>query len=144
MMEQYFTPSISSVITISAPRILQSTSLLSLLLELGMYFGFVWTRRLDVDAGIDGSRNVLIFYLTALTVCFRIYSVSRLSQDNEEITERMIILGYIKDFVENHANITRPARDNTIHSNAESARLRPEGATGNANYAASSEAANTV
>lgn len=121
IMEQCFTPSISSVITISAPQILLSTSLLSLLLGLGMYFGFVWTRRLDVDAGIDGSKNVLIFYVTALSVCFGIYSVSRLIQDDEDRTERMILLGYVKDFVESHADITRPARDDTIHSDAESA-----------------------
>lgn len=148
IMEQCFTPSISSVITISAPQILLSTSLLSLLLGLGMYFGFVWTRRLDVDAGIDGSRNLLIFYLTALTLCFGMYSISRLIQDDDVRTEGMILLGYAKDFLENHADIARPRprspRADTIHSKAGSVGNRPEGATGEANHAPTSEAANTA
>ncbi|KIM98299.1 hypothetical protein OIDMADRAFT_90904, partial [Oidiodendron maius Zn] len=89
--DQCFTPSVASVITISAPQILLSASLFALLLALGMYFGFVWTRNLDADAGKDSSRNLLIFYLITLTLCFVVYSVSRLIQDDDARSEGVIL-----------------------------------------------------
>jgi len=110
-MEQCFTPSVSSVITISAPQILLSASLLALLLALGMYFGFVWTRHLDIDVGEDGSRNVLISYLITLTLCFTVYSVSRLIQSDDTRTERDIVSDYMTDFLrdfnEKHTDTAR-------------------------------------
>ncbi|KAH6721666.1 hypothetical protein BKA61DRAFT_591128 [Leptodontidium sp. MPI-SDFR-AT-0119] len=129
IVEQCFTPSVASVITMSAPQILLSASLLSLLLALGMYFGFVWTRHLDVDAGKDGGGNVLIFYLITLTLCFAVYSVSRLIQDDDIRTERTILLEYAGDFLEKYADVARVGN-------------RTEGVAGEASDAPTSEATN--
>jgi hypothetical protein len=143
IMEQCFTPSVASVITISAPQILLSASLLALLLALGMYFGFIWTRHLDIDAGTEGSRNVLIFYLITLTLCFAVYSVSRLIQDDDTRTERMILLEYTRDFVEKYADVARQrGADNTNSNEAGFVRNRTKGAVSEANDAPTSEAAN--
>jgi hypothetical protein len=143
IMEQCFTPSVAFVITMSAPQILLSASLLSLLLALGMYFGFVWTRHLDIDAGKDGSRNVLIFYLITLTLCFVVYSVSRLIQDDDTRTERIILLEYARDFVEKYADVVCQRGADTTYSNeVRFVGNRTEGAVGEANDVPTSEAAN--
>jgi hypothetical protein len=131
IMEQCFTPSVASVITMSAPQILLSVSLLSLLLALGMYFGFVWTRHLDVDTGKDASRNVLIFYLITITLCFAIYSVSRIIQEDDIRTERTILLEYAGDFLEKYADVARIGN-------------RTVGAAGEASDVPTSEAANVA
>lgn len=142
-MEQCFTPSAASVITMSAPQILLSASLLSLLLAFGMYFGFVWTRHLDIDIGKDGSRNVLIFYLITLTICFAVYSVSRLIQDDDTRTERMILWEYTREFVEKYADVARQrGADNANSNQAGLVRNRTEGAVSEASDAPTSEAVN--
>jgi hypothetical protein len=60
MTRHCFTPSAASVITISAPEIPLSGSLLMLLIALSIYLGFVWTRSLDQGAGIHDRRTFLL------------------------------------------------------------------------------------
>jgi hypothetical protein len=143
-MKYCFTPSVASVITISAPQILLSASLLTLLLGLGMYLGFVWTRHLDIDAGKDGSRNVLIFYLISLTLCFVVYSISGLIQDDDTRTERMTLLEYTRDFVEKYnADVAR--QQGAVNANSNEVVFvgnRAEGPISEANDVPTSEAAN--
>jgi hypothetical protein len=78
IIESCFTPSEASVITISAPQMLLSASLLMLLIALGIYLGFLWTRSLDQSAGINDSRSVFITYVVGLAVSGFVYSISQL------------------------------------------------------------------
>jgi hypothetical protein len=60
------TPAPSSTITISAPSLLLSSSLLLLLSGMGVFLAFVWTRMTDTDAGTSSSRDVFITYIVTL------------------------------------------------------------------------------
>jgi hypothetical protein len=102
-----FTPSAASVITISAPQMLLSGSLLMLLLGLGIYLGFLWTRSLDETAGINDSRNVFITYVVGLAVSGFVYSISQLFQDAEKRSERQIVEGYLREYVDAHPDVVR-------------------------------------
>jgi hypothetical protein len=102
-----FTPSAASVITISAPQMLLSVSLLMLLMALGIYLGFLWTRSLDQSAGINDSRNVFITYVVGLAVSGFVYSISQLFQDAEKLSERQIVEGYLREYVGAHPDVVR-------------------------------------
>lgn len=69
-------PSPAAVLTISAPNMLLAASLNSLLIGLGIYLAYVWTRNLDTDAGPDASRAVFITYMVSLSICYGIYQLS--------------------------------------------------------------------
>lgn len=87
-----FRPGIASVLTISAPQALLSVSLISLLVALGIYLGFIWTRDLDTNASGSDSRNVFIFYIIGLWLCFFIYSLSSIAQyEEDDLVESRII-----------------------------------------------------
>jgi hypothetical protein len=75
------TPTLSSVLTISAPGVLLSAAILFLLLGFGIYLGCVWTRALDADAGVRDSRNVFVVYLVVLAICYCIYTLWDIVQD---------------------------------------------------------------
>lgn len=75
------TPTLSAVITISAPGVLLSAAILFLLLGFGIYLGCVWTRALDADAGYEASRNVFIVYLVLLMICYFAYTLWDILQD---------------------------------------------------------------
>jgi hypothetical protein len=107
IVHQCFTPSASSVITVSAPQMLLTTSLCSLLIGFGIYFGFRWTRSLDQNAGQNDSRNVFITYITSLVVSTLVYSISQLFQDDEKRSELAIMEDYLKEYVENNPEIVR-------------------------------------
>ncbi|KAM3513557.1 hypothetical protein MY11210_002844 [Beauveria gryllotalpidicola] len=83
-----------------APQTLLSSSLLSLLLDVGVYFGFVSMRAVDKDAGHGDSRNIMIVYLVSIIVCFGVYSVSQLLQDDECRFEWTIALDYAEEFLQ--------------------------------------------
>jgi hypothetical protein len=40
---------------------------------LGVYLGFVWQDKLDTDTSPDDRRNIFIFFIVSLTVCYAIY-----------------------------------------------------------------------
>jgi hypothetical protein len=69
-------PSPAAVLTISAPNMLLAASLNSLLVGLGIYLAYVWTRNLDTAAGPDASRAVFITYVVSLSICYGIYQIS--------------------------------------------------------------------
>ncbi|TLD30016.1 hypothetical protein E2P81_ATG06669 [Venturia nashicola] len=94
-----FTPSVLSVITISAPQMLLSASLLTLLVGFGVYLGFTWTRKLDTLAALHDSRNVFIMYLVGLGVCIFVYSISRIVQETDLRTEHQILEDHVKEYV---------------------------------------------
>ncbi|KAF2656451.1 hypothetical protein K491DRAFT_551019, partial [Lophiostoma macrostomum CBS 122681] len=69
-------PAPSSVLTVSAPRLLLSASLKGLLKGLGIYLGFLWTKDLDISTGTNDNRNVFIVYLISLVLSYGIYTWS--------------------------------------------------------------------
>ncbi|KFZ09511.1 hypothetical protein V502_08702 [Pseudogymnoascus sp. VKM F-4520 (FW-2644)] len=107
IIDQCFTPSASAVITISAPQMLLSTSLCSLLIGFGVYFGFLWTRGLDQTGGLNDSRNIFITYITGLIVSGLVYSISQIFQDDDKRNERAIMEDYLKEYVENNPEVVR-------------------------------------
>lgn len=74
-------PAVSSVLTVSAPRLLLSASLKSLLTGLGVYLGFVWTKKLDVFGTVEGNRDVFVVYIAALMLCYGVYTLAGLDQE---------------------------------------------------------------
>ncbi|KAF2496463.1 hypothetical protein BU16DRAFT_460458 [Lophium mytilinum] len=100
-----FTPSVAAVVTISAPQMLLSTSLMALLLGLGIYLGFTWTFRLDTVAGPQNSRNVFITYVVGLTVSIIVYSMSRLIQNKDARSEVDILDSHLSEYVLSHADV---------------------------------------
>ncbi|KFY74581.1 hypothetical protein V499_05402 [Pseudogymnoascus sp. VKM F-103] len=105
IISQCFTPSAASVITVSAPQMLLTTSLCSLLIGFGIYFGFRWTKSLDQTAGLNDSRNVFITYITSLVISILVYSISQLFQDDDKRPELAIMEGYLKEYAENNPEI---------------------------------------
>jgi len=105
-----FMPSAAAVLTISAPHALLSSSLFSLFIALGIYFGFVWTRNLDQNAGVHDSRNVFILYMVVLGVCLLVYSLSSLIQDQDDRSERAILEDHVRDFV------TKPENQDLVNN----------------------------
>jgi hypothetical protein len=105
LMKLCFTPSAASVVTMSAPQILLSASLFTLILGIGVYFGFIWTRHIDIYAQDSGGRNVMATFLASTIFCFMVYSLSRLIQDNDTSTEKMILLDYIYDYAEKNPDV---------------------------------------
>ena len=93
-----FTPSVASVLTIAAPRVLLATSVLTLLTGLGTYLGFTWTRDLDSGASSSDSRNVFIMYVVGLGACFGIYYLPQLLQDSELYSPRRALDEYCLEF----------------------------------------------
>jgi hypothetical protein len=104
LRQKCFTPSVVSVITISAPQMLLSGSLITLLLGLGIYFGFTWTDKLDAQAGPHDSRNVFITFVVGLGVCTLVYSLSGLIHDKEDRPEVKILDYHMKEYI-------RPRKD---------------------------------
>lgn len=78
------TPSILSVVVLSAPAFILNISLSALLIALGVYLGFIWTRNLDTDAGLHDSRNVLIFYVVGVFSMIAVYFVPNALKDSED------------------------------------------------------------
>ena len=97
-----FTPSAASVITISAPQMMLTSSLVMLLVALAIYFGFIWNRNLDTNAGNNDSRKVFITYVVGLGVAWLVYTISQLYQDDDKRSERQIVEGYLEEYLADH------------------------------------------
>lgn len=95
------------VITISAPQMLLSTGLISLVLGIGIYLGFVWTQDLDIEYGRNGSRYVWIVYLIGTLVCVIVYSTSWLISSHDKFWEDDILKDYCDQRMES-AGVRRP------------------------------------
>jgi hypothetical protein len=102
-----FTPSLASVLTISAPQMLLSLSLFSLLFAFGVYYGCIWTRNLDPAAGPHGSRNIVIIYIASATVCWLIYAISHLISNDDRRSEKDILLSYFACYIAKNPDTVR-------------------------------------
>jgi hypothetical protein len=99
-----FTPSVYAVLTISAPQVLLSAALLSLLIGFGIYLGFTWTRNLDTNAGHDDSRNVFIVYMTALGTSLFAYELVSLGREKKK-SEYVVVRENLNDWLSGHPDI---------------------------------------
>ncbi|PMD26210.1 hypothetical protein NA56DRAFT_698375 [Hyaloscypha hepaticicola] len=97
-----FTPSVASVLTISAPQMMLTASLGMLLIGLAIYFGFLWTRNLDTNAGFHDIRNVFITYTAGLAIAVVVYNLSLFFQDDDQRSERQIVEAYLDNYLSNH------------------------------------------
>lgn len=78
-------PAASSILTISAPVMLLSASLNSVLAGFGVYFGFIWTKDLDQNASTSDSRAVFLVYIIGLGLSYGIYALSSLVSGGENV-----------------------------------------------------------
>lgn len=103
-----FTPAFTAVLTMSAPLVLLWVSIISLIIALGVYFGFIWTRNdVSLNAGSNDDRNVFIAYIVSLGICMIVYSCSQLIQDDEPEAEDQVIERYLKDYENAHHEISQ-------------------------------------
>lgn len=73
-----------------------------LLIGLAIYFGFLWTRNLDTNAGFRDSRNVFITYAAGLAITVVVYNLSLFFQDDDQRSERQIVEAYLDNYLSNH------------------------------------------
>ncbi|KAM3502982.1 hypothetical protein MY10362_004496 [Beauveria mimosiformis] len=100
LAQRCFCSKVTSVLTVSAPQMLLSSSLHSLLLGVGMYFGFTWTLVVDKEAGHSDNRNIMVVYLVSILSCFAVvYTVPQLLQDDEWRLALGIALDYAEAFL---------------------------------------------
>ena len=85
-----------------APQGLLSGSVFALLIALGIYLGFTWTRNLDANAGFHDSRNVFIIYVVSLAVCLIVYSISALLGDRDGSAESDIAEQFCEEWLKHH------------------------------------------
>jgi hypothetical protein len=76
--------SVFSALILETPRSMINISLGSFLTGLAVYFGFLWTRDLDANAGHNDSRNVFITFIITVLCCIGMYSVPRGIKSNDE------------------------------------------------------------
>jgi hypothetical protein len=76
--------SLFSALILETPRSMINISLGSFLTGLAIYFGFLWTRDLDANAGPGDSRNVFIIFIVIVLCCIGMYSVPRGIKSNDE------------------------------------------------------------
>jgi hypothetical protein len=76
--------SLFSALILETPRSMINISLGSFLTGLAVYFGFLWTRDLDANAGPGDSRNIFIIFIVTVLYCIGMYSVLRGIKSNDE------------------------------------------------------------
>lgn len=101
MIDCCFRPAYATVLTLSAPQVLLSTSLFALLIGIGVYLGFMWTNHVDDGYGKHDSRNIWIVYLITAVISVLVYSTSRLITESERLYEEDILLEYCRKWVQN-------------------------------------------
>ncbi|KAK6344693.1 hypothetical protein TWF718_006652 [Orbilia javanica] len=69
-------PALASIVSLSAPSMLLSTSLFAFLSGIGVYLGILYTKRLGLGSGVDDDRNVFIIYILGLGVCGTVYYIA--------------------------------------------------------------------
>ena len=76
--------SLFSALILETPRSMINIALGSFLTGLAVYFGFLWTRDLDANAGPGDSRNVFIIFIVTVLCCIGMYSAPRGIKSNDE------------------------------------------------------------
>jgi hypothetical protein len=74
--EPFAVPDFFAVLLVSLPRKALHYSLEAYMIGLAVYLGFVWQDRLDADAAPGDSRNIFIFFMVSLAVCWTVFLVS--------------------------------------------------------------------
>lgn len=75
-LEPFAVPDFFAVLLISLPRKVLCYSLEAYMIGLAVYLGFVWQLRLDAGAAPGDSRNIFIFSMVSLVVCWSVFFVS--------------------------------------------------------------------
>ena len=97
----------------SATQALLSASLFSLLIALGIYLGFIWTRDLDNNADSGDNKAVFIMYCESLGICLIVYTLSTFIQDEDTSSETEILDQYMIDWLRKAGGRTK------LHHNGE-------------------------
>jgi hypothetical protein len=105
LTRQCFTPSVASVVTLSSPQIPLLGSLICLFFALGTYFGWLWSKHTEKDAGHNGARKVFILYIVSIFTSFVVYFLSRLIQDDDSRGEWAIICGNAQNYIDAHPDV---------------------------------------
>lgn len=77
--------SLSAILILSSPFNMMKVSIFALLVGLGIYQGFTWTRALDTSAGKGDSRSVFITFLVATGVCFGFFLLTSATKRAEAL-----------------------------------------------------------
>ncbi|RDI81350.1 hypothetical protein Vi05172_g8532 [Venturia inaequalis] len=100
-----FTPSVASVVMISAPQALLTASLFSLLMAIFIYRGFKRIYEVNSIYGSYGDRNVFILFIVGLVLCILVYSTSGLIQDRDAQSEQSTLDCYMGDWAKRNAKL---------------------------------------
>ena len=82
--EKQAVASLLSALVLDMPRSLINLALGSFLTGLAVYFGFLWTRNLDTDAGSGDSRAIFIVFIVAVFCCISMYSLPAALKESDE------------------------------------------------------------
>jgi len=77
-IEKDITPAPVSIIALSAPFVLLSSSVYTFLAGIGVYLGFLYTKGLgnSDSAGMEDNRNIFFVFVAAITTCHTIYDIA--------------------------------------------------------------------
>jgi hypothetical protein len=76
--------SVFSAMVLEIPSSMINIALGAFLIGLAVYFGFLWTRNLDVNAGPGDSRDIFIVFIVAVFCCIGAYSVPHAIKSKDE------------------------------------------------------------
>ncbi|MCJ1470555.1 hypothetical protein MMC07_009201 [Pseudocyphellaria aurata] len=108
-MRYSFMPQPSSVITISAPRLLLSTSLYSFLIGLGVYVVGVYLEELDDEADPNDSLNIWYTYIISFGVCQLIYSISNMNHGGYRKNPYVTVIDNAEEWYSEKRTIQNPS-----------------------------------
>ncbi|EAW25194.1 uncharacterized protein NFIA_106830 [Aspergillus fischeri NRRL 181] len=100
-------PSVYAVLVMGIPAFMLNLSLGTLLVGLGVYLGFIWTRHLDTQSGPNDSRNVFVFYIVGIFTMIATYFIPNALKDRETEQQgvRKRILQKLEKVENGHQNI---------------------------------------
>ena len=66
-------PRLSMVLLLSGTKVFLDYALVTYLMGLGVYLGFVWQSKLDIGSGNADDRNIFIVFLVCIVFCVGVY-----------------------------------------------------------------------
>jgi hypothetical protein len=110
-------PSVYAVLVMGIPAFMLNVSLGTLLVGLGVYLGFIWTRHLDTQAGPNDSRNVFVFYIVGIFTMIATYFIPNALKDGETEQQgvRKRILQKLEEVKSGHQNDPEPDRQEVLN-----------------------------
>ena len=91
--------SLAAVLILSAPLTLVDYSLFSFLIGLAVYQGFIWTRKLDLNAGNGDSRDIFITYVVKFGACLLFYAFALSTKMIENLLRRGRMSGWDQNII---------------------------------------------